>query len=102
MEIRELQRVINERWSRQLGNPCHKSADPDHALLHLTKALGKVASAVNDAKHEERSVRQDEVEKYLADLVICSMRFAHGVGLDLSLACGARVAEKFPVGADSK
>lgn len=61
MNIDKLQREVNERWALQLGNPCHKSAGADHALLHLTKALGKVASALNDAQHEERVVQPEEV-----------------------------------------
>jgi hypothetical protein len=26
----KIQSEVNERWSRQLGNPCHKSAGTDH------------------------------------------------------------------------
>jgi hypothetical protein len=95
MNLQELQRAVNDLWSRQINNPCHQSADANHALVHLTKALGKVASALNDAEHERRVVRADEVAKYLADLVICAARFA-GDDVDLEAACAARLAEKFP------
>jgi len=96
MDIRTLQDEVNRRWSLQLDNPCHASADANHALVHLAKALGKVASAVNDAEHERRPLRAEEVEKYLADLVICSARFANGL-VDLDGACALRLFEKFPV-----
>jgi hypothetical protein len=95
MHIAELQAEVNRRWAQQLDNPCHRSADAQHALVHLTKALGKLASAVNDAEHEKRALRPEEVEKYLADLVICSVRFADGLTV-LDDACVKRLAEKFP------
>lgn len=60
----------------------------------MTKALGMLASAQNDAEHEGREVRAEEVAKYLADLVICAARFAPHV--DLSGTCEARLMEKFP------
>ncbi len=96
VNIHQLQKEVNQRWELQKDNPCHRSADAGHALVHMTKALGKVASALNDAEHEKRELRPDEIEKYLADLVICSSRFAHGV-VDLEAAVVARLAEKFPV-----
>lgn len=60
-----------------------------------TKALGRVASALNDAEHEGRAVLGHEVSKYLADIIICAARFAHGL-VDIESAVSARVAEKFP------
>lgn len=95
MDLKKLQHEVNASWSLQLGNPCHKSANANHALIHLTKALGKIASAINDAEHEERPLQAKEVEKYLADLVICSMRLSDGL-VDLDAACIARLKEKFP------
>lgn len=95
MDLKKLQEEVNSKWELQLGNPCHRSADPNHALLHMTKALGKLASELNDAEHEERTLQSKEVDKYLADLVICAARFAHGV-VDLEAACVSRLAEKFP------
>ncbi len=101
--LKELQETVNSRWGAQDANPCHGS-DTKHALTHMMKALGKIASAVNDAEHEQRGVRPDEVSKYLADLVICAARFADGTStataeggqVDLATACAARLAEKFP------
>ena len=94
MDIRKLQDEVNSRWPQQLDNPCHRSADAAHALLHLMKAVGKLATAQNDAEHERRSLHGDAVGKYLADLVICAARFADGI-VDLDVACQARLAEKF-------
>lgn len=96
MDIQKLQDEVNARWSLQLTNPCHRSADANHALIHMTKAIGKLASAINDAEHEQRSIRSDEVGKYLADLVICAARFARA-DVSLDEACVNRLAEKFPV-----
>jgi len=93
MDIYKLQDEVNARWTAQKGNPCHLS-EQGHALVHLTKALGKIADAFNDAEHEERPFRPGEVDKFLADLVICAARF--GKDLDLEAACVARLAEKFP------
>ena len=95
MELSKLQDEVNARWERQDANPCHGS-DATHAFVHMTKALGKIASAWNDAEHQQRPLRHAEVDKYLADLVLCAARFAHGV-TDLDAACVARLAEKFPV-----
>lgn len=95
MDIKKLQDEVNARWGSQDYNLCHVS-DTSHALVHMTKALGKIASAVNDAEHEQRAPKAEEVEAYLADLVICAARFAHGV-VDLDVACAARLAAKFPV-----
>jgi hypothetical protein len=95
MDIKKLQYEVNERWSGQKSNPCHGS-DPNHALVHMTKALGKIASAVNDAKHEHRDLHASEVEKYLADLVICAARFGYD-SVDLDKAVTSRLVEKFPV-----
>lgn len=94
VNLKELQEEVNGRWGSQ-DNPCHGS-DSNHALLHMTKALGKVASALNDAEHQDRAIRSDEIAKYLADLVICAARFADGV-VDLDAACASRLAEKFPI-----
>jgi hypothetical protein len=94
MDLKELQNEVNSRWSGQKDNPCHLS-DPNHALMHMTKALGKIASALNDAEHADRALTAVELEKYLADLVICAARFGHGI-VDLDVACVSRLAEKFP------
>lgn len=95
MNIQKLQNEVNRRWELQANNPCHQSSDQGHALLHMTKALGKIASALNDAEHEQRPIKPDEVSKYLADIIICATRF--GNNLDLEAACELRLEEKFPI-----
>jgi len=96
MDLKKLQEEVNSRWGSQDYNLCHVS-DTNHALVHMTKALGKIASATNDAEHEQRAPTPEETAKALADLVICAARFAHGSGVDLDAACFVRLAEKFPV-----
>lgn len=95
MDLKKLQEEVNTRWALQTDNPCHDSANANHALVHMTKALGKIASAINDAEHDNRAPYRIEVDKYLADLVICAAMFAGGV-VDLEEACVSRLAEKFP------
>lgn len=94
MDLKKLQEEVNKRWENQKDNPCHGS-DTNHALMHMTKALGKIASALNDAEHEQRNLQSDEIDKYLADLVICAARFGYNV-VDLDAACSERLVEKFP------
>jgi len=94
MDIKELQEQVNTRWELQLNNPCHKSADASHALVHLTKALGMVATEINDAEHEHREMIPNWIARYLADIVICAARI--GKNVDLDLACDERLEEKFP------
>jgi hypothetical protein len=96
MDIKKLQADVNERWSLQLNNPCHRSADANHALIHLTKALGKLASALNEAEHEQRALQPGEIGRYLADLVICAARFGDGV-VDLDAEVVYRLGVKFPI-----
>lgn len=96
MDISELQREVNARWELQIHNPCHTSADCSHALLHITKASGKLASALNDAQHEDRECTEAEIGKYVADLVICAARFCGNI-VDLNAACESRLSEKFPI-----
>lgn len=97
MTIRELQAEVNIRWEKQLDNPCHRSADATHALVHIMKAAGKLADVLNEAAHNpSRYVEFSEadVARYLADLVILAARFGGSV-VDLEAACEARLAEKF-------
>ena len=96
MDIKTLQDEVNSRWELQVNNPCHRSADANHALVHMVKAIGKVASALNNAQHENRELFSCEVSSYLADIVICAARFSHKI-TDLDAACEKRLAEKFPL-----
>lgn len=95
VHISALQSEVNRRWDQQTDNPCHKLADAGHALVHIFKAAGKLASALNDAEHEHRPMTKPEIAKYLANLVICATRMGNGI-VDLDTAVAARLAEKFP------
>ena len=50
---------------------------------------------MNDAEHDKRAVNRDEVERYLADLMICAAQLSANL-VDLEVACMKRLAEKFP------
>lgn len=80
-----------------------------HGLLHLQKAIGKIANVVDDADHTE-NVRgaflaeglglPTVVDRYLADLVIIACRMANvcpGKVIDLQEAIDRRLLDKFPI-----
>lgn len=79
-------------------NPCiHK--DFQHALAHIMKAAGKLWTMIEAADHQTAVANfpKAEVEKYLADLVICALRMANtspsGL-IDLEKAVIARMETK--------
>jgi len=68
-----------------------------HALLHVQKACGKLAAVVNDAEHGGSEFTQDEVDRYVADLVVCALRMANtcpGRMIDLQKAVVDRIESK--------
>jgi hypothetical protein len=74
-----------------------------HALVHLTKAVGKIAGVVDELDHHDDAQgslgpsTRPVVAKALADLVICATRIAReypGGPIDLDAAVWARAAEK--------
>lgn len=75
--------------------------DFGHALLHIHKAGGKLASIVDEAEHAgfdwADPAKRAEVEKYVADMVICALRLANtcpdGV-IDLQRAVETRLTSK--------
>lgn len=93
MDLKTLQSEINARWGAHDTNP--RPRTQEHCFVHLVKALGKVANAVEEADHEQRAVRGDEVKSYLADLVICTARYAEQCGIDLDTICRERIEDKF-------
>lgn len=48
-----------------------------HAALHIQKALGKIASVINDAEHGGHDFNRKSLDIYVADLVICALRMAN-------------------------
>lgn len=99
MHLRALQ--TNLPWSTHYhrdfrSNPqAHK--DFGHALLHVHKAGGKLAAVIDDAEHKGSEFKPEEVDKYLADLVICALRMANtcpGRVIDLERIVIDRINEK--------
>ena len=92
MKLEQLQQEIDARWGSASYKPGtdHK----DHAVLHLMKALGKIAASTEQTHH----INGDDldVRKQVADLTICSARLASLLGLDLQVLVKDRLAEKFP------
>jgi hypothetical protein len=71
--------------------------DFGHALLHVHKAAGKLAAVVNDAEHGGSEFTKEEVDPYIADLVICALRMANvcpGRTIDLETAVIERLEAK--------
>jgi len=71
--------------------------DFGHALLHVHKAAGKLAAVVNDAEHGGSEFKPEEVDRFIADLVVCALRMANtipGRHLDLEAAVLDRIKTK--------
>lgn len=72
-----------------------------HALLHVTKASGKLSDIVNKLDHDQTLLLpKSEFGKYLADLVICAARMANtvpGEPIDLGKAVFDRVESEMGV-----
>lgn len=71
--------------------------DFGHALLHVFKAAGKLAAVVNDAEHGGSEFKSEEVDRYVADLVVCALRMANtcpGRTIDLQNAVEDRIETK--------
>lgn len=101
--LRELQLRLpwTIKYSRDFrANPqTHK--DFGHAVVHATKAIGRLASLVDDMDHDMDVALtpslQQNYEKYLADLVICAIRMANtfpGKMIDLEKAVVERIESK--------
>jgi hypothetical protein len=99
LTIRELQTQLP--WTVHYhhdfrANPLrHK--DFGHALLHVLKAAGKIAAVVNDAEHGGSDFKLEEIDRYVADLVVCALRMANtcpGRTIDLQRAVEDRIENK--------
>jgi hypothetical protein len=55
--------------------------DFGHALVHVTKASGRLAELVDNIDHDRDTTDDPELaekySKYLADLVVCALRMAN-------------------------
>lgn len=78
------------------ANPqTHK--DFAHALTHVHKAAGALSAVVDNAEHKGSEFKPEEVDKYIADLVVCALRLANtipGRHLDLQRAVIDRIETK--------
>ncbi len=97
--IRELQTklpwTIHYHRDFRASPMAHK--DFAHELLHVQKACGKLAAVVNDAEHAGSEFKADEVDCYVADLVVCALRMANtcpGRTIDLQKAVVDRIEGK--------
>lgn len=71
--------------------------DFGHALLHVTKACGKLATVVNEAEHGGSEFKPEDVDRFVADLVVCALRMANtcpGRTIDLQRAIEDRIENK--------
>lgn len=67
-----------------------------HALLHIVKASGKIAAIYEAIGH---GGRPDEpmiidIDKYLADLIICAVRLSDLLDIDIQSAYERRVSQR--------
>jgi len=71
--------------------------DFGHALLHILKAAGKIAAVVNDAEHGGSEFKPEEIDRFIADLVVCALRMANtcpGRTIDLQRSVQERIEQK--------
>jgi hypothetical protein len=75
--------------------------DFGHALIHVTKASGKLAELVDNIDHDRTTTDDldlaEKYSKYLADLVVCALRMANtfpGKHIDLERAVIDRLETK--------
>lgn len=99
LTIRELQTQLpwTVRYHRDFRSSPMAHKDFGHALLHVQKASGKLASVVNAAEHGGSEFKPEEVDRYVADLVVCALRMANtcpGRTIDLQRAVEDRIEAK--------
>lgn len=98
--IKEIQDTLP--WSIAYGEAFKASPvaykDFQHALIHVVKAAGKLSALIDDMDHDRLGpFGYVDVPKYLADLVICSVRMANVAPcgkIDLQEAVEDRISQK--------
>lgn len=103
LDLSALQFVVAARWgSSAYGRAYLARRDPQrdalHAFLHVTKAIGKLAGALDELDHADDVVREaarlrPDVANYVADIAICATRVADrwpSGRIDLLTPCDAR------------
>jgi hypothetical protein len=99
LTIRELQSQLpwTVHYHRDFRASPMTHKDFGHALLHVFKAAGKLASVVNDAEHGGSEFKPEDVDRYVADMVVCALRMATtcpGRQIDLQRAVEERIEVK--------
>lgn len=81
MNLRALQRMLpwTLTYHRDFQASPVEHKDFGHALVHVLKAAGKLASLVDDAEHGGCSFAPEQTDRYIADLVISALRLANTV-----------------------
>lgn len=81
--LKLLQQELPKLWTDELYSAEFRGRvslykDFDHALKHLRKAAQALENMTEEADHsgEMTPFRREDLEKYLADLVICTVRLA--------------------------
>lgn len=97
LTIRELQTKLpwTVKYSSDFRANPQSHKDFAHALTHAIKAAGRIAEFVDDIDHRRESELQ--VDKYVADLVVCALRMANthpGRMIDLQKAVQDRLETK--------
>lgn len=93
-----------DQYSKAFNENYSSYRDFQHAALHVGKALQKLQNMVEEADHAESGsincFKKEEVEKYLADIVISVVRMAlknPSGPVDLEKAIAFRVLDKMGV-----
>jgi len=100
LTLRELQAQLpwTTHYHRDFRANPQPHKDFQHAMLHVQKALGKLASVVNQAEHGGADFAAPlGVDPYVADLVVCALRMANtcpGRTIDLQRAVQDRINSK--------
>lgn len=94
--IRELQSSLpwTVHYHRDFRNSPMAHKDFGHALLHIYKAAGKLAIVVNDAEHGGSKFLPADVDRFVADMVVCALRMANtcpGRHIDLQHEVESRI-----------
>jgi hypothetical protein len=99
LTIRELQ--TNLPWTghyhRDFRSNPEVSKDFNHAITHVVKACGGLCTVIDNAQHGGSEFKPEEIDKYVADLVICALRMANtcpGRVIDLQHIVEVRIEEK--------
>lgn len=99
LTIRQLQTQLpwTVHYHRDFRSSPMSHKDFSHALLHIQKAAGKLAAVVNDAEHGGSDFEAEQVDRYVADMVVCALRMANTCPnrtIDLQSAVEERIQVK--------